>query len=110
MTGDGQNGIKELMGMLKALKGSTLSSMLDKTNLSEEDKKAISALFEQFSREQTLDGDNKQNAMNIIQRLVQQSKVEGQQEKIGNLLNKVDQNTKLSDGDKKIMDELKKLL
>lgn len=110
MTTDGQKGLQQLIEMLKGLKGGTLSSMLEKSNLSDEDKKAVSALFEQFSQEQRLDGANKQNALAIIQKLFQQSKAEGKHEKLNSILNKFGQNADLSDGDKKVVDELKKLL
>lgn len=110
MSVDGQKGLQELLGMLKGLKGSTLSSMLDKTNLSDEDKKAVAALFEQFNQEQKLDPAKQQNALAIIQKLFQQSRVENKQEQLGNLIQKLDQNVKFNEKDKKIVDEIKKLI
>jgi hypothetical protein len=110
MSVNGSKGLQDLMGMLKGLKGSTLSSMLAKTKLSEDDQKAISALFEQFNQEQKLDSASQQNALAIIQKLFQQAPSEDKKAQLTTLINQLDQNAKFSEKDKIMVEELKKKL
>ncbi len=107
MSVEDEKGIKDLMGMLKNVKGSTISSILDKTNLSTKDKDDIFTIFDQFNGKGN--SNTKQNAMEIIQKLFQQIKVQGEQEKLDKLLDKINKTTNLSDEDKKVVEELKKL-
>lgn len=110
MSVNGSKGLQDLMGMLKGLKGNTLSSMLAKTKLCEEDQKAISALFEQFNQEEKLDPASQQNALAMIQKLFQQAPSEDKKAQLNTLINQLDQSAKLSEKDKIMVEELKKKL
>lgn len=109
MSVEGEKGLKDLLGMIKNLKGSTISGFLDKMNLSAQDKQNILVMLEQING-QGSSGDipSKANALELLQRILQQAKNEGQQAKLEKLLDKINQ-TKLSEDDQKIVEEIKKL-